>query len=222
MIRKNLRIKHMIIFYCICLCYHFCCFAEEEFERRLEKNIDRIKIENYLLLERINGSRGLIPVIFIYCYNEYYPLYATKIDYKKIGRQRYFFNYKVGKDTQPILTTIADKNMKLDDFISKYLIKDEDSQSYEVSDMGYGPFVPEGMKGSILFAAQYNYDFLILSESSHDWDIRLYLPDAYEYVIKKYNIPVNKNNTTQIIIVVVLSIVCIFIWGNFKVHRRRK
>ena len=164
------------------------CFAEENIEKRLEKNIDRIKIENYFLKNISKNDKATIPVIIIYCYDGYYFLYETKMEHAVIGTKRYFFDYKVDKNVSKLSTDIADKNMSLDDFSNKYLIKNDD-KSYSISYKNYDIFTPKDeFLSPIFFAAQYNYDFLILIEHGYLTTITLYLPDSYKDVRKKYNI----------------------------------
>lgn len=68
-----------------------CLFSEEVIEKRLEKNIERIGIENYYLLETVcKDHRGPVPLIIVYCYDGFYSLYDTELKYEKIGGKRYF------------------------------------------------------------------------------------------------------------------------------------
>lgn len=190
---KGLHINNKIFMLnCLFLLSIFC-FAEENTEKRLEKNIDRITIENYFLENISKKDNATIPVIIVYCYDGYYFLYETKMKYEVIDTKRYFFDYKVDKNINKLSTDIADKNMSLDDFINKYLIKNDDN-SYSISYKNYDIFTPKDeFLSPIFFAAQYNYDFLILIEHGYSTTITLYLPNSYEYVKKEYNIFLNQN-----------------------------
>lgn len=61
------------------------------------------------------------------------------MEYTILGTKRYFFDYKVDKGIIKLSTDIADKNMSLDDFIDKYLIKNDDG-SYSISYKNYDIF----------------------------------------------------------------------------------
>lgn len=185
---KDLIIKYICIILWYLIIIPVACFSEEVIEKRLEKNIERIGIENYYLLETVcKAHRGPVPLIIVYCYDGFYSLYDTELKYEKIGGKRYFFDYKVDDSIKKLSTEIADKNMPLDDFINTYLEKSEHDESYRISDFGYGPFLPSEIREAILFAAQYNYDFLILAENGYEHVIKLYLPDSYEYALKYYD-----------------------------------
>lgn len=185
---KDLIIKYICIILWYLIIIPVACFSEEVIEKRLEKNIERIGIENYYLLETVcKDHRGPVPLIIVYCYDGFYSLYDTELKYEKIGGKRYFFDYKVDDSIKKLSTEIADKNMPLDDFINTYLEKSEHDESYRISDFGYGLFLPSEIREAILFAAQYNYDFLILAENGYEHVIKLYLPDSYEYALKYYD-----------------------------------
>ncbi|UTC50318.1 hypothetical protein [Treponema sp. OMZ 855] len=184
---KGLIIKYICIILWYWVTVSIPCFSEETFERQLEKNIERIGIENYYLLETVYRERhGPVPSIAVYCDGGFYSLYDTGLEYEKIGNKRYFFDYKVNDSIKKLSTEIADKNMPLNDFINTYLAKNEHDESYRISDFGYGPFLSSEMMETILFAAQYSYDFLILAENGYEHEIKLYLPDSYEYALKYY------------------------------------
>jgi len=184
---KGLIIKYIcIILWCLVI-MPLPCFTEESIEKRLEKNGERISIENYYLLETVcKERRGPVPLIIVYCYDGFYSLYDTGLEYEKIGNKRYFGNYKVDNNVKKLSTEIVDKNMPLDDFINTYLEKNENDESYRTSDLGYGLFLPAEITETILFAAQYNYDFLVLAEHGYVNTIKLYLPNSYEYALKYY------------------------------------
>ena len=185
---KGFIIKYMkFIFLWALMVIPIACFPEETVERRLEKNTERIGIENYYLLETVcRDRRGPVPFIAVYCDDGFYLLYDTGLEYEKIGNKRYFFDYKVDDSSKKLSMEVADKNMPLNDFINTYLEKNEHDESYSPSDLGYGPLLPSEIREGILFAAQYNYDFLILAENGYSHVIKLYLPDSYEYALKYY------------------------------------
>ncbi|QOW61642.1 hypothetical protein [Treponema pedis] len=185
---KDLHINNKIFLMSYLFLLSIFCFSEESIEKRLEINIDRIKIENYFLENICKKDNAIVPVVIVYCYDGYYSLYDTKMKYTTLETRRYFFDYKVDKGISKLSTDIADKNMNLDDFINQYLVKNDD-KSYSISYKNYDIFTPKNnFLSSIFFAAQYSYNFLILIEHGYSPTITLYLPDSYENVKKKYNI----------------------------------
>ncbi len=185
------HIKHILLLIAILLLPVFC-FTDDGIDMRLEKNTDRIEIENYFLLRHsFESTGGIYPIVFVYCNNGYYGLYDTDIEYKKIGTKRYFLNQTINVSAEKIAMDIANENMTLEDFIEKYLEKNDDG-SYRVADLCYDnlfTYMPDEMLKSILFAAYYNYDFLILVVYGYSHQITLYSLENYKDVIEKYTIP---------------------------------
>lgn len=88
---KGLIIKYICIILWCWATVSILCFSEETLERQLEKNIERIGVENYYLLETIYRERhGPVPFIAVYCDGGFYSLYDTGLEYEKIGNKRYF------------------------------------------------------------------------------------------------------------------------------------
>lgn len=184
---SDLRINCKIFFLIFLFILYAYLYSENISEKRLEKNIDRIRIENFFL-QTLDYDNNVVPFIAVYCFNSYYLVYDTGLDYNKIGGQRYFFDYKVDKKISNISLYITDKNLSLEDFINKYLVKYNDG-SYRINYRGYDIFTPKDkFLLPILLAAQYNYDFLIIVEHGYSPVVKLYLPNAYKNAINEYNI----------------------------------
>ena len=151
----------------------------------LEDNYERIKIENFFLLQ---SDSNVYPIIFVYCYDGYYGVHETLLDYNKLGCKRYFFDAKLKPNADSTSLRISNERLTIDDFINKYLIKQDDAHYYTINNKKYGLFTgtSEADIKAILFAAQYNYNFLILAEYGR---IHLYLPKDYpriEQIERKY------------------------------------
>jgi hypothetical protein len=169
----TLILKNTFFFYLLFV--NFLCFSQEINIKTLEKNADRIFIENYYY----SGKKeyGKFSIIFVYCYDGYYKLDDTYLNPDTIGYQRYFFNNMIKNIEKKVSTKIADERLSLDDFIKKYL-KKGNNNNYNVLNTEK-LFAPPNDILSILFAAQYNYDFLILGENNN---LNLYLPKDYPKV----------------------------------------
>lgn len=87
---KGLIIKYICIILWCWSTVSIPCFSEETLERQLEKNIERIGIENYYLLETVYRERhGPVPFITVYCDGGFYSLYDTGLECEKIGNKRW-------------------------------------------------------------------------------------------------------------------------------------
>jgi hypothetical protein len=172
---KELIIRRAYIFlFLFFFSDHTLIFTQEILEKKLEKNMERMKIENYFLLGETMKEYS---IIFIYCNGGYYPLHNTTLNCINIGYKRYFLDKPIKTTGKKISTQIADEKLAFAEFKDRYLIKKDGENYYNVSEIiKHDLFASIENINSILFAAQYNYDFLILCE---DGDINLYLPDNY-------------------------------------------
>lgn len=151
-------------------------YGQDIQERRLEKNSERIFLENYYYSgENVWGTYALI---YVYCVDGYYELTASDMDYRAIGNTRYFGDAKVKSPDKKVSTKIMDKKLLIEDFIKEYLIKVEGKKYYMLRDDLRDPlFSSLDEINAVFFAAQYNYDFLLLGEDGKG--IHLYLPHDY-------------------------------------------
>lgn len=178
---KELVIKETSIFlFMLSVCAFF--YAQDTYERRLEKNSERIFLENYYYSgENVWGTYALI---YVYCVDGYYELTDTDVNYRVIGNTRYFFCAKVKSPDKKASTKIADRKLPLEDFIKEYLIKIEGKKYYMLRDDLRDPlFSSLDEINAVFFAAQYNYDFLLLGEDGKG--IYLYLPKDYPKIKKR-------------------------------------
>jgi len=162
----------------------FCAFSygQDIQERRLEKNKERIFLENYYYSgENVWGTYALI---YVYCVDGYYGLIDTDLDYRLIGNTRYFLEAKAKYPDKKVSTKISDKKLPLEDFIKEYLIKIEGKKYYMLREDLRDPLLNslDEVK-AVLFAAQYNYDFLLLGEDGKG--IHLYLQKDYPKIKKR-------------------------------------
>ena len=153
-------------------------FSQEMHENILENNIARITIENYYYAG--TAVRNTYAIIFVNCNGDYYYLYDTTLDFKDIGYQRYFYDTNINITGRKVSTAISNEKLPLNEFIAKYLVKKDNENYYNVYEiLNQDLFISSEKRekiNSILFAAQYNYNFLILGEYG---SLNLYLPENY-------------------------------------------
>ena len=168
---KDLLINfHFVVFILI----SFTAFTQELIVKTLDKNIKRMVIENHYYPGTV---MNIYSIIFVYCNGGYYNLYDTSLDYRIIGYQRYFCDTNINITGKRISTELSDNKLPIDEFVSRYLVKVDNEECYNVNEIiNRDIFYNIEKINSILFAAQHNYDFLILGENGN---INLYLPENY-------------------------------------------
>ena len=179
-------------------------FTQELIEKTLENNTERMMIENHYYS---SFDTNVYSIIFVYCNGNYYNLYDTTLDYKNIGYQRYFYDKNINITGKKVTTGLFDEKLSLDEFISRYLIKRDNEESYNVNKIiNRGLFFNLEEIKSILFKAQHNYDFLILGEYGN---INLYLPENYP----RLEAQIKKMHIASLLIFLFLILLLIFLWG---------